>query len=136
MRTTGASSEMRLSLVPQTLGDVNVKLVVEAGNVSAHVLAQTSEVRDALTAAQPLLTKALADAGLKLTSLRVDVSGDGFAGFSQQQNDQSQNGSRPRRTSADFGADDGEDDTGLDAIPSFGPSIAARPSAGDYNYLA
>ena len=136
MRTAGSSSEMRLSLVPQTLGDVNIKLVVEAGNVTAHLLAQTPEVRDALTAAQPQLSKALADAGLKLTSLRVDLSGDGFAGFSQQHNDQSQNGNRARRAGAYTDAGDGEDDAALDAIPSFGPSIVARPSAGDYNYLA
>ncbi len=131
MRTTGTSSEMRLSLLPDSLGSVNVKLVVDAGNVTAHVLAETPEVRDALTAAQPQLSKALADAGLKLTSLRVDLSGNGFAGFSQQQNDRS-NGEHPARRVEGVGTAD--DDEALDAIPSFAPSTA-RPRAGDYNYL-
>jgi flagellar hook-length control protein FliK len=48
LRNVGESSEIRLTLVPETLGDVSVKLVVNAGNVTAHVLAQTAEVRDAL----------------------------------------------------------------------------------------
>jgi flagellar hook-length control protein FliK len=135
MRNVGQSSEIRLSLVPESLGDVSVKLVVNAGNVAAHVVADTPQVRDALIAAQPQLDKSLADAGLKLTSFTVDLSGGGFAGFAQQQNEQSRNDQRSHRASdtADTGGD--SDETRLEAIPSFGPSIVTKPDAGDYNYL-
>jgi flagellar hook-length control protein FliK len=134
MRNLGQSSEMRLRLVPDSLGDVSVKLVVSAGTVTAHVLADTPEVRDALIAAQPQLTKSLADAGLKLTSFGVDLSGNGFAGFSQQPGGQS--GGNPQRGTSSADTDNDNDETTLEAIPSFGPSLGALPNAGDYNYLA
>jgi flagellar hook-length control protein FliK len=136
LRNIGTSSEIRLSLVPETLGDVSVKLVVTAGSVAAHVVAETPEVRDALVAAQPQLTKSLADAGLKLTSFNVDVSGGGFAGFSQQHNGQPQSDGRARRATAVLDRDDAADDAQLAAIPSFGPSRSAAAGAHDYNYLA
>jgi flagellar hook-length control protein FliK len=135
LRNTGTSSEIRLSLLPEALGDVSVKLVVTAGSVAAHVVAETPAVRDALIAAQPQLTKSLADAGLKLTSFNVDLSGGGFAGFSQQQNAQSQNEARTRRSTSVFDSDDATGDAQLAAIPSFGPP-ASTTAAGDYNYLA
>lgn len=134
MKNVGQSSEIRLSLVPDSLGDVSVKLVVEAGTVTAHIIAETPAVRDALIAAEPQLNKSLAEAGLKLSSFTVDLSGSGFAGFSQQQQGRSQNGGSRRSTSD---ADEaGADETLLEAIPSFSPSRSARPNAGDYNYLA
>jgi flagellar hook-length control protein FliK len=55
MRNVGQSSEIRLTLVPDSLGHVSVKLVVDAGSVTAHMVADTPEVRDALVAAQPQL---------------------------------------------------------------------------------
>ena len=131
MRSTGASSEMRLSLKPETLGDVNIKLTVTAGTVTAHVLADTPEVRDALVAAQPQLTKSLADAGLKLDGLTVDLSGNGFAGFAGRDGEQAPARDGERR--ATYVADDDLDTATLDAIPSFAPS---SKGAGDYNYLA
>jgi flagellar hook-length control protein FliK len=135
MRNVGQSSEMRLTLAPDSLGDVNVKLVVNAGTVTAHVVAETSEVRDALVAAQPQLSKSLADSGLKLTSFTVDLQGGGFAGFAQQQQ-QSQNGNRARHSTNFTDGDGGDDDTLLEAIPSFGPSGGIKLNAGNYNYLA
>ncbi|MGD0474086.1 MAG: flagellar hook-length control protein FliK [Candidatus Velthaea sp.] len=136
LRTTGGTSEIRLSLVPEALGDVSVKLVVTAGSVAAHVVADTPEAHDALVAAQPQLTKSLAEAGLKLASFSVDLSGGGFAGFSQQQNQQSQTQSGPRRASATADGDNETDETALAAIPSFGPSVPAATGAADFNYLA
>ncbi len=133
MRNVGQSSEIRLTLVPEGLGDVDVKLVVSAGSVSAHVIAQTPEVRDALVAAQPQLTKSLADAGLKLESFNVDLSGSGFTGFSQQ-NDRSPSEQRSSRSA--HSDDRGVDDALIEAIPSFGPSTASSPDAADHNYLA
>jgi flagellar hook-length control protein FliK len=136
MRNVGESSEIRLRLVPDSLGDVNVKLVVSDGAVTAHVVAETPEVRDALVAAQPQLTKSLAEAGLKLTGFTVDVSGGGFAGFAGQRNDQSQNGGRSRRGANSVDPIETQDESRLEAIPSFGPSVAPRANPGDFNYLA
>jgi flagellar hook-length control protein FliK len=135
LRNVGTTSEIRLTLVPDTLGDVSVKLVVASGTVAAHVVAETSEVRDALVAAQPQLTKSLADAGLKLTSFNVDLAGSGFAGFSQHQNASRQHDGRAREGTASSDTGDGGDEAPLAAIPSFGPSVAGKPAAGDYNYL-
>lgn len=132
LRNTSESSEMRLSLVPETLGDVSVKLIVTAGNVTAHVVAQTAEVRDALVAAQPQLSKSLADAGLKLQSFSVDLSGSGFSGFAQQQ----QSAPHDRRGQHDAVDDDAGRESTLEAIPSFGPSMQTSVLSGDYNYLA
>jgi flagellar hook-length control protein FliK len=134
MRNVGQTSEMRLTLVPESLGDVSVKLVVGAGgSVSAHVVADTSEVRDALVAAQPQLSKSLADAGLKLSSFTVDVSNHGFGESAQQQN-RRQSNARGQRTVAAVGGAEPVDDALLDASPTFGPPIAGPSS--DYNYLA
>jgi flagellar hook-length control protein FliK len=135
LRNVGKTSEIRLTLVPEALGDVTVKLVVSDGKVAAHVVAETPEVCDALVAAQPQLTKSLAEAGLKLTTFDVDLSGSGFAGFSQQQNAPQQNRNPTRGTNVAGESDDPADEAPLAAIPSFGPSITGKPSAGDYNYL-
>jgi len=135
LRTTAGTSEVQLSLVPESLGDVSVKLVVGAsGSVSAHVTADSSAARDVLIAAQPQLNKSLAEAGLKLSSFTVDLSNDGFGSSAGQTNDRQD----PKRRLLSNGSIDAigstEDETGLDAIPAFGPTIGG-PS-GDYNYLA
>jgi flagellar hook-length control protein FliK len=136
LRTSGDASEVRLKLVPETLGDLSVKLSVDAGNVTAHVVAETSAARDALVAAQPQLTKSLAEAGLKLTGFTVDLSGNGFAGFGQQQNGGgSSGGNRPRRISAASAVDNAADDAVVDAVPSFAPPVVAGGRSTDYNYL-
>ncbi len=134
LRNVGQSSEMRLSLVPEALGDVGVKLVVEAGNVSAHVVAETSEVRDALVAAAPQLAKSLAESGLKLQSFNVTLSGDGFAGFGQQQ--QPSSDAQRQHRAPQFDDAEAVDETPLEAIPTFGPPTLVRSAAGDLNHLA
>jgi len=136
LKNLGQSSEIRMQLVPEHLGEVNIKLTVTGDNVSAHVIAQTSDVHDALVAGQSQLTKSLSDAGLKLTSFNVDVANNGFAGFAQQQQSQSQQ--RPsggQRTLLGSDADDSGSDTTLQAIPSFGPPLLANQDFGSLNYL-
>jgi len=130
----GQSNQFRMNLVPEHLGEVNIKLTVTDGNVSAHIIAQTPEVHDALVAGQAQLTKSFADAGLKLTSFNVDVANNGFAGFAQQQQSQSQQrGSQGQRTLLGSDADDSGET--LQAIPSFGPPLLAQQNFGALNYL-
>ena len=87
MNTVDTMSTVRMRLVPESLGDISVRLTVEGSSVTAQVMAQTPAAHDALVAGQGQLTRALADAGLKLTSFNVDLAG-GFASFQQQQQQQ------------------------------------------------
>jgi flagellar hook-length control protein FliK len=78
--------QVQLHLQPAHLGDVTLDLHVDGSSVSANVIAQSADVRDALVANQHHLARALADAGLKLSSFSADVSGGDARGFQQQQN--------------------------------------------------
>jgi len=76
MRTAAdGSSQMRLSLVPEHLGEVAVRLTVSGTSVTANVTAQSADARSALLANHQELARSLADSGLKLTGFSVDVSG-------------------------------------------------------------
>lgn len=135
LSTIDTSSIVRMRLVPEELGDVSVKLTVEGSSVSAQIMAQTPAAHDALVAGQGQLTRALADAGLKLTSFNVDLAG-GFASFQQQQQQQSANqGSSNGRTLLG-GVDTPETDDGsLVAAPNFGPPLLASSNWSALNYL-
>jgi hypothetical protein len=137
MSTTGDVSTVRLRLVPESLGDISVKLTLDGSNVSAHVMAQTPAAHDALVAGQQQLTRSLADAGLKLTSFNVDLAG-GFASFQQQQQQQqsSQQGQSQGRSLLLGGVDTTEsDESSLTAAPNFGPPVLANSSWSALNYL-
>jgi chemotaxis protein MotD len=136
INTTGDVSTVRLRLVPETLGDISVKLTIEGNNVSAQVMAQTPAAHDALVAGQQQLTRSLADAGLKLTSFNVDLAG-GFASFQQQQQQQSsQQGQSQGRSLLLGGVDTTEsDESTLNATPNFGPPVLANSNWSALNYL-
>lgn len=144
MRDLGTSSEVRLRLVPQSLGDLSIKLTVDnaTGSVSASVLTHTAEARDTLLANQNQLTRSLADAGLKLSSFNVNLSNNGAGAFAQPQQQQQapSQQQRPRWSSmvaaaAGSSADD-TSDASLLAVPSFAPPSSAAAALGVYNYLA
>ena len=137
IRTSDGSSEVRLRLVPESLGDVSVKLVVSGGTVDASITAHSADAQTVLAGAQNQLAKSLADAGLKLQSFTVALSGGAFSGNREQQSSsQSWTGRSTRRIGAvdAFGADE-SDDLGLLAVPSFGPPIYAATPARGLNYL-
>jgi flagellar hook-length control protein FliK len=143
LKNLGQSSEIRLSLVPESLGDLSVKLTVNSsGTVDAHVVAQTADARDALVAGQTQLTRSLADAGLKLSSFNVDVNSGGFTGYQQQQQQQQQQSAQQRWASGShqllggLDAVESGDETALLAVPSFGPPLVAGQNLGHLNYLA
>jgi flagellar hook-length control protein FliK len=136
LTTAGATSTVRLRLVPETLGDVSVKLAIDGSSVSAQVVAQTPAAHDALMAGAGQLEKSLADAGLKLTSFNVSLGG-GFTSFQQQQQQsgQQQTSSGRRLLLGDVDTPE-TDDTSLSAIPSFAPPTSAPATGwGAYNYL-
>jgi flagellar hook-length control protein FliK len=135
LNTTGDLSTVRLKLVPDSLGDVSVKLAISGSSVDAQVVAQTPAAHDALVAGQAQLTRALSDAGLKLTSFSVSLGG-GFTSFQQQQQQSGQQPSSSGRRLLLGDVDTSEtDDTSLSAIPSFAPPATAATGWGAYNYL-
>lgn len=136
LNTVGSISTVRLRLVPETLGDISVKLTVNGSSVDAQVMAQTPAAHDALVAGQGLLTRALADAGLKLTSFNVDLAG-GFSSFQQQQQQSSQQSPSNGRSLLLGGVDTPEtDENALLAVPTGGPPILAGANWNALNYLA
>jgi flagellar hook-length control protein FliK len=137
MSNLGSSSQIRLRLVPENLGDLNVKLTVDStGSVNASVLAHTPEARDALLANQGQLHRSLADAGLKLASFNVDLSNNGANMFAQQQSPQPQGQSRSAFGQRSMDVADSTQGDPLSAIPSFAPPSLAATASGTLNYLA
>jgi flagellar hook-length control protein FliK len=139
VRLTDGQSEVRLRLVPETLGDISVKLIVSGGSVDASITAHTPEAQNALAGAQTQLAKSFADAGLKLQSFTVGLAGGGFADARDQSRS---NAWWTRPTSRRIGAVDAAgagdaDDAAMLATPSFGPPIyTARTLPGAFNHLA
>ncbi len=83
MRTLAqGTSEIRLQLQPENLGQVTMRLTVSGNQVSANVIAQSADVANALVANHQDLARSLAEAGLTLSGFSVDVSG-GDAGKDQ-----------------------------------------------------
>jgi flagellar hook-length control protein FliK len=137
LNTVDSTSTVRMRLVPESLGDISVKLTINGSSVDAQVTAQNPAAHDALVAGQGQLTRAFADAGLKLTSFNVDLAG-GFASFQQQQQQQqsSQQGQSGGRTLLLGAVDTTEnDDSSLLAAPNFGPPILAGVNWSALNYL-
>jgi flagellar hook-length control protein FliK len=136
MNNTGESSQVRLRLVPENLGDLNVKLTVDRnGSVSASVLTHTPEARDAIVANQGQLQRSLADAGLKLTSFSVDLSNGGANMFAQHQQPQTQQRFGFDRRSMLVSNDTNSESDPLSAVPSFAPPALAAAASGALNYL-
>ncbi len=138
VNTTDGTSTVRLRLVPETLGDVSVKLIVSGGSVDASIIAHTPEAQNALAGAQSQLAKSFADAGLKLSSFTVGLAGGGFADArDQSRSNASFTRSSSRRIAGAGAAEDETDETSLLATSSFGPPIySARTLPGAFNHLA
>ena len=116
MRTLGDGSQVvRMRLVPESLGSVTVNLQVQNGSVNASLLAQNTDVRDALLANQQMLTRSLADAGLRLASFTVNLSNNGQ--YQQSQNNQPRFGTTRRFVGITSSADDDI----VAAVPSYSP---------------
>lgn len=68
---------VNISLNPPHLGELSVKLTVTDATVNATVITQSGEVKNILLDHRAQLDQFLANAGLKLGSLNVDVSSQG-----------------------------------------------------------
>jgi len=136
--STDGTSTVRLRLVPETLGDVSVKLIVSGGAVDASITAHTAEAQNALAGAQSQLAKSFADAGLKLSSFNVGLAGGGFADARDQSRSNASFARASSRRIGGAGATHDEDDeTSLLATSGIGPPIySARTLPGAFNHLA
>ena len=119
---TGGSSQIRLRLQPEHLGEVSLKLTVTGNSISASVVAQSASVRDLLLSGQSQLNRSLSDAGLTLGNFSVDVSGNnaGFTGGQHQAQQNRQPGFKLGGWEAALALNDDQQE--ID--PRFGPSIA------------
>jgi flagellar hook-length control protein FliK len=131
MRTLAqGTSEIRLQLQPENLGQVTMRLTVSGNQVSANIVAQSADVRSALVANQQDLARSLSQAGLTLSGFSVDVSG-GDAG-----NDQSKDrtaGFGRRYTVHELG---GQRTTETTEASNPGPSLLGGSSLELFNSLA
>jgi len=109
------SQTVRMRLVPESLGSVTVNLQVQGSSVNATLTAQNTDVRDALLANQQMLTRSLADAGLKLSGFTVNLANQGFQ---QQQNAYQSRFGTTRRF---VGVTTSSDDDTVSSVPSYGP---------------
>jgi len=69
------TSEIRLRLFPENLGEVSMKLTIAGSSVNASIVAQNSTVQSALMNGHQQLARSLNEAGLTLSGFSVDVSG-------------------------------------------------------------
>lgn len=125
------TSELRLRLVPDSLGTVTMKLTVSGSNVSATAIAQTPDARNALVANQQHLTRSLADSGLKLTSFNVNLSSD--LGQHDGRNHDRASGFGRHYAVHEVAASSEPDST---ESSNGGPSIVPGSLLGLFNYLA
>ena len=129
IRNAGGTSEVRMHLQPEHLGDVSLKITVNGNTINANIIAQNADVRDALLSNQQQLARTLSEAGLSLGNFSVDVSG-GNSGFTDQR---AQQQPKLARVGAFASVLNGEDDTWAD--PRFGPPVLPASRAFVLNYL-
>ena len=132
MRTAqSGSSEIRLRLNPDNLGEVTMKITVSGSSIDANIVAANSDVRNALIANHQHLAQSLSEAGLTLSGFSVDVSG-GDAG--RDQNRDRTGGFGRRYTVHEIGGTADDSQTAESSSP--GPQLLPRTSLDLFNYLA
>jgi flagellar hook-length control protein FliK len=132
MRTNDqGSSEIRLHLQPENLGDVTMKITVTGSQISANVVAANADVRNTLMSNHQQLARSLADAGLTLSGFSVDVSG-GNAGRDRENNDRTAGFGRRYTVHELPGASTSE----TTDIASLGPPLLSGSNLALFNYLA
>ncbi|MBO9540980.1 flagellar hook-length control protein FliK [bacterium] len=135
-REPGKPSELRLQLSPEHLGRMQIRVVSHQGTLSASIRVEHSATRDMMQVQMAELRQTLADQGIKIDRLEVNVGQDqrrpdqGFdlaGGWQQQAQQQSQQDGQARSRARGFGFDDaGElvEDASPEATPE-GADLAA-----------
>lgn len=104
-------SEAKISLVPEHLGQVDVRISVLNGQITAHFIAESAQARDLLELQLPQLRSALQQQGLQVDKLNVELQNNlGTSLFQDQRQQQTsqqfaQSGKKNSKHYDQFGAD-------------------------------
>ncbi len=78
-------TELKISLKPEELGDVTLRIASHNGIVTAQITAESQRVKEIIEAGFNQLKQALSDAGVEVSQLEVNVgSGESDADFKNQ----------------------------------------------------
>ena len=91
LHVNAESTEMELQLHPASLGNIKVQLVSTGGVLSAIFTTENESVKAALEAQLIQLKESFTQQGLKVESVEVNVSAQGFERSLDQQEQQGQN---------------------------------------------
>jgi len=82
----GGEGTIRLSLHPESLGDVKIRLEMTENKISGHIIVQSSEALRAFERELPVLEKAFRDSGFSETNLDMSLAQDtsNFGGREQR----------------------------------------------------
>jgi flagellar hook-length control protein FliK len=79
-------SEIRISLKPEHLGDVSVRITTREGVVAAQIVAGTEQVRNLLESGVGRLREALEEQGIKIDEIDVSVGQNLYSNGGMQRN--------------------------------------------------
>src|SRR5262249_40953314 len=79
--------EMKVSLNPEGLGEVNLRVRMQNGQVNVEMVASNDEAKKSLERGLADLKQALATHKINLESVRIDSPKDASSNFSQQRHD-------------------------------------------------
>ncbi len=84
---SGVENEVKITLRPQHLGDVTLKIITENGIITAQFEAESQRVKEIIEANFNQLKTALEEQGVEVSSLEVNVSQHGESGSTGESND-------------------------------------------------
>ncbi len=77
MSRSGRQQEIEIRLQPESLGNMKLRAILEGGRLVLHLLVENNEAARALRAAVPEMRLAVAQQGLHLDQVQVQVGGEG-----------------------------------------------------------
>ncbi|KYH32664.1 flagellar hook-length control protein FliK [Neomoorella mulderi] len=83
MSRSGSQQELEIQLQPESLGNMKLRASLEGSRLVLHLLVENSEAARALQAAVPEMRQAVAQQGLRLDQVQVQVGGEGPGSGSQ-----------------------------------------------------
>ncbi|WP_127580615.1 flagellar hook-length control protein FliK [Paenibacillus koleovorans] len=105
LNQTGGHSEIRITLMPEHLGQVDVKLSMHNGQLIAQFVAGSVHGKDLLESQLPQLRAVLQDQGLQVDRLEVKQGGSASFGMFQDQKGQQQSSQQFQRQSSNESSD-------------------------------
>lgn len=89
--------EAKFSLTPEHLGEIDIKIVIQKGQVTAQFLADTAHGKEMLDSQMSLLKASLQQQGFQVDKIEVAQSGQMLHNFSQQESRSQQDQSQQRQ---------------------------------------